>query len=85
MALLSVAFFAGVMGFAAQARRRPVRTGAEQIIGITGEVTSWTENSGRVHVDGETWAAHSTQTFSKGQKVRVVGRSGLTLTVEPSS
>ena len=85
MALLSVIFFAGVMGFAAQARRRPVRTGAEQMIGNTGEVVSWTADAGCVHVNGETWAAHSTQTFSKGQKVRVVSRSGLTLIVEPST
>lgn len=82
MALLSAAFFAGVMGFALRARHRPVRTGAEQMIGSTGEVMSWTENAGRVHVNGETWEARSKQRFSKGQKVRVVSRTGLTLDVE---
>jgi len=82
MALLSAAFFAGVMGFALRARHRPVRTGAEQMIGSTGEVVSWTENAGRVHVNGETWEARSKQRFSKGQKVRVVSRTGLTLDVE---
>ena len=82
MAVLSAAFFAGVMGFAVRARHRPVRTGAEQMIGSTGEVVSWTENAGRVHVDGEMWEARSNQSFAKGQKVRVVSRTGLTLTVE---
>ena len=36
MAVLSAAFFAGVMGFAVRARHRPVRTGAEQMIGSSG-------------------------------------------------
>ena len=52
------------------------------MIGSTGEVVSWTENPGRVHVDGEMWEARSNQSLSKGQKVRVVSRTGLTLTVE---
>jgi len=82
MAVLSAAFFAGVTGFAVRARHRPVRTGAEQMIGSSGEVVSWTENVSRVHVDGEMWQARSSQGLSKGQKVRVVGRTGLTLTVE---
>lgn len=82
MAVLSAAFFAGVMGFAIRARHRPVRTGAEQMIGSAGEVVSWTENAGRVRVDGEMWEAQSNQSFAKGQKVRVVSRMGLTLTVE---
>lgn len=82
LAALSAAFFAGVMGFAMRARHRPVRTGAEQMIGSTGEVVSWTETTGRVHVNGEMWEARSKQSFSKGQKVRVVSRTGLTLDVE---
>ena len=82
MALLSAAFFAGVLGFAAQARQRPVRTGAEQMIGSVGEVVSWTEDVGRVHINGEMWQARSKQSLSKGQKVRVVSRTGLTLIVE---
>jgi membrane-bound serine protease (ClpP class) len=82
LALLSAGFFAGVLGFAVKARRRPVRTGAEAIIGSTGEVTGWEGEEGRVHVLGEIWAAHSGRSLAKGQKVRVVGRTGLTLHVE---
>ena len=72
MAVLSAAFFAGVLGFAVRARHRPVRTGAEQMIGSTGEVVSWAGNVGRVHVNGEMWEARSSQSLAKGQKVRVV-------------
>ena len=82
MAVLSAGFFAGVLGFAVRARRRPVRTGAEEMIGITGEVVSWSGEEGRVHVHGEVWAARSGKSLTKGQKVRVVGRTGLTLSVE---
>jgi membrane-bound serine protease (ClpP class) len=85
MAVLSAGFFAGVMGFALRARRRPVRTGAEQMIGSTGEVVSWTETTGRIHVNGELWEARSRQSLAKGQRVRVVGRAGLTLDIEAAT
>ena len=85
MAVLSAGFFVGVLGFAARARRRPVRTGAEEMIGSTGEVVSWAQDAGSVHVHGELWAARSSNTLAKGQKVRVVSRTGLTLSVEQST
>ena len=81
---LSASFFLGILGFAMRARRRPVRTGAEEMIGLTGEVVYWDSGEGRVHVRGEIWAARSGASLAKGQKVRVVSRSGLTLAVEPS-
>jgi membrane-bound serine protease (ClpP class) len=82
MALLSAAFFAGILGFALRARRRPVRTGAEEMIGSVGEVASWAGTEGRIHVLGELWSARSRHSMTKGEKVRVVGRTGLTLDVE---
>jgi membrane-bound serine protease (ClpP class) len=84
MATVSAAFFIGILGFAARARRRPVRTGAEEMIGSTGEVIIWHEDEGRIQVHGEIWAARSDKSLSKGQKVRVVSRTGLTLSVEQS-
>ena len=85
MAVLSGGFFMGILGFAVRARQRPVRTGTEQMIGSTGEVVSWAQDEGHVHVHGETWAARSSQSLAKGQKVRVVSRAGLTLSVEQSA
>jgi len=85
MAILSAGFFIGILGFAARARQRPVRTGAEQMIGSTGEVVSWAGEEGHVHVHGEIWAARSSQSLAKGQKVRVVSRTGLALSVEQSA
>jgi len=85
MAALSAAFFMGVLGFAVRARRRPVRTGAEEMIGSSGKVVDWAQDRGHILVYGETWAARSSQDLAKGQKVRVVGRTGLTLEVEQST
>jgi len=82
---LSAAFFAGILGFAARARRRPVRTGSEEMIGSTGEVVSWTGGEGHIQLHGEIWAARSGHGLAKGQKVRVTSRTGLTLAVEPST
>jgi membrane-bound serine protease (ClpP class) len=82
---LSATFFAGILGFAARARSRPVRTGAEQMIGSTGEVVSWVGDEGRIQVHGEIWVARAGQGLAQGQKVRVVSRTGLTLVVEPGT
>jgi membrane-bound serine protease (ClpP class) len=81
--LLSAAFFAGVLGLAVSARRQPVRTGAEAIIGAVGEIVSWTDNHGHVRLRGEVWAARSSLAYTPGESVRVVGREGLTLVIEP--
>jgi membrane-bound serine protease (ClpP class) len=81
-AVVSTAFLVGILGFALRARRRPVRTGAEEMIGSTGEVENWADGKGNIRVHGEVWAAHSRESLTIGQKVRVVGLSGLTLTIE---
>src|SRR5262245_28294450 len=82
---LSAIIFAGVLGLAMRARRRPVRTGSEDLMGSTGEVLSWTGDEGSVRVHGEVWAARSGHGLARGQQVRVKSRTGLTLTVEPNS
>ena len=80
---LSAALSLGVLGFALRARRRPVLTGAEEMLGATGEVMDWAGGAGRVRVLGEIWAARSGAMLAAGQKVRVTGRTGLVLAVEP--
>jgi membrane-bound serine protease (ClpP class) len=80
---LSAALSLGVLGFALRARLRPVLTGAEEMLRTTGEVVDWAGGQGRVHVHGEIWAAESGAMLAAGQKVRVTGRNGLILTVEP--
>jgi membrane-bound serine protease (ClpP class) len=81
----SAAFVIGVVGFALKARRRAVRTGAEEMIGSIGEVLNWLGGQGQVRVHGEIWAARSDQSLARGRKVRVVNRVGLTLVVEEAA
>ena len=69
--------------FVMRARRRPVVTGREQMIGSTGPVLDWRGVEGRVRVHGEWWNARSTAPLRPGQQVRVTAIDGLTLHVEP--
>jgi membrane-bound serine protease (ClpP class) len=66
-----------------RARRKPVVSGREQMVGLTGRVISWQDGGGTVHVHGETWQAVGDEALSRSQLVTVVGIDGLTLRVEP--
>ncbi|MBY5572017.1 nodulation protein NfeD [Rhizobium leguminosarum] len=66
-------------------RRHDVVTGSEQMIGISGKVDSWTGISGYVIAHGERWKAVSTEPLAAGDRVKVIGRDGLTLEVVRSS
>jgi membrane-bound serine protease (ClpP class) len=72
-----------VLGAALQARRRPAVTGTEELIGSRGTVTEWQGRSGQIRVHGELWSARAGETLQAGITVRVKGRDGLILTVEP--
>lgn len=82
----------GLIGMIMRVRHRKVVTGAEQMIGLEGEVLDWqaSEAGGRGHirVRGEIWAARAGvpvggQPFGTGARVRVDRRDGLTLSVGP--
>ncbi|MBS0352154.1 MAG: nodulation protein NfeD [Proteobacteria bacterium] len=79
---LTLLFFLGILGFAVRARRRPVVSGREGMIGQVGEVII-NENELWIRVSGERWQAHSDQPLALGQKVTVVAMKGLVLKVEP--
>lgn len=80
---LSVGFFLIALRAAVRAARRKVVTGAASLIGAAGEVKSWGAGHGFVHAQGESWQARSEAALIPGQAVRVTGRDGLTLLVEP--
>ncbi|PMR73217.1 NfeD family protein [Billgrantia endophytica] len=64
-------------------RRRPARTGHEQLVGSQGRVLENFEGHGHVLVMGERWNARGTGPLHKNQVVRVVAVEGLTLVVQP--
>jgi membrane-bound serine protease (ClpP class) len=73
----------GIGGAAWSARKRAPATGSEQMIGMRGEVVGWTDVRGSVRVHGEIWSARANRPLQVNDTVRVVGREGLTLIVEP--
>jgi membrane-bound serine protease (ClpP class) len=76
-----VVFF--VSGVALRARKRPVVTGSEELIGSIGEVLDGDGAEGWARVHSEHWRIESTAPLSRGQRVRVTGRRDLVLTVVP--
>ncbi len=81
-AVTSALVLVGLLGFVLRERRRRVVTGGEELLDLEGEVVSWKAGEGRVRVRGENWAARSTTDFTKGAKIRVAGRDGLTLIID---
>jgi membrane-bound serine protease (ClpP class) len=62
-------------------QRRRIQAGAETMIGRVVEVAEECRPYGLVRVQGELWRAHSTEGVARGERVRIVGRDGLTLEV----
>ncbi len=82
-AVASAVIFIFVIGMAIKARRRPVVSGMEELIGGEATVADDFDHAGRVSIHSETWQAHSDTPVHKGQHVRVTNIKGLTLEVEP--
>lgn len=79
----SVGFLLVVLNFALRARRRPVVSGHEQLLGATGEILVSADGGLLARVLGELWTVRAGVPLGRGQKVRVVGIEGLVLCVEP--
>jgi len=80
----TVAFFALAAGLALKARRRNPVTGDEGMIGLTGTARESFDTVGTVYVAGEYWRAKTSRHIESGQSVRVVGKVGMELVVEPA-
>ena len=63
-------------------RRRRIQVGAETLVGGVGEVVRECRPLGQIRLDGEFWEARCDEGAGNGERVRVVGRDGLTLVVE---
>ena len=83
LALASAAFVIGMSGMAAKARRRPLVSGAQRMIGASGEVIESDGPEGWASVEGERWHVRAAKALYPGQRVRVTRIDGLTLEVSP--
>lgn len=71
LALVSAAFMLVVVGMAAGARRRPVVTGPQTLVGAVGELVEFAGGDGWALVQGEHWKAHGPEQLKAGDTVRV--------------
>lgn len=86
--IASVAFVGGMVMLLLvwtfnRARRRPVATGAEQMLQSTAVAAEDFASEGRVRLGAELWNARSDVPVRAGQRVRIVKMEGLLLWVEP--
>jgi membrane-bound serine protease (ClpP class) len=80
---VSVAFFLVVIGMALRARKQPVVSGSEELVGAPGEVLEHRDGQWWARVHSELWRVHSEHALKRHMQVRVTGRDGLVLTVVP--
>lgn len=83
VSVLSLLFVIVVIGMAMQARKRPVVSGREEMVGAGGEVLEDFAAEGWIRVHGENWKARSAVPMVRGQRVRVAAIDGLVLEVAP--
>jgi membrane-bound serine protease (ClpP class) len=83
LALASAAIVFAIVTMAARARKRPVVSGSEDMIGARGVVLGDMQSEGWARVHSETWRIVSRVPLMRGQEVRVTGIDGLMLSVEP--
>lgn len=83
LAAASALAMAGIGGFALRARRRPVVSGTEALVGGTAEALDDFEGKGWVLAFGERWQARGEGPMKRGERVRITAVDGLTLVVQP--
>lgn len=72
-----------VASMALRARKRPVMTGAEELLNAEGEVLDDIKTEGWARVHGELWQVRSQVPLARGAKVRITARHDLILEVKP--
>ncbi|KQZ55512.1 hypothetical protein ASD53_14600 [Lysobacter sp. Root559] len=83
IAVASALAFMSVIWLAAKARKLPVVTGAQELVGHLAIATGDFQGRGHVRIRGEVWQATSGSPVRRGQSVRVQAMDGLVLEVVP--
>jgi membrane-bound serine protease (ClpP class) len=85
VAAASAAFVFFAVGMMLKARKRPVVSGREEMIGSTGELLEDCQPEAWARIHGETWRVRCKAALKSGQRVRVTAMDGLLLEVVPDS
>ena len=83
IAVASALGFMALIWLAARARRLPVVTGMQELVGHLAIATGDFQGRGQVRIRGEVWQAVSLSPVRRGQSVRVQAMDGLVLEVVP--
>jgi len=83
VATVTALFIFLVVGVALKARRRPIVTGDDELIGSVGVALEDADAEGWARVHSEQWWVRSPVPLKRGQSVRIVARSDLVLSVQP--
>jgi membrane-bound serine protease (ClpP class) len=81
LSTVSAFFLFGMSMLLLRARRRPVVSGADALVGSVGVVIDDTQADGWATFHGEQWRIHASGPLASGQRVRVTARRGLVLDV----
>jgi len=84
-AVSTAAFFILALGLVFKARRNPIVSGMEEMIGAQCEALETFEHQGRVRIHSEIWNAHTNKPIAKGDTVIVKAMHGLILDVIPET
>ncbi len=85
VAVLTSGFFLVILRMALKARKKPIVSGAESLIGSVVTVIVMPNQTPRVRIQGELWQIQSEAPLQAGQTVEVVAMKGLILVVKPVS
>ena len=83
LSVLTGVFIFFISRAALSARRRPVVSGSEELIGSVGEMLDAAGAEGWARIHSEQWRVASAAPLERGQRVRVTARKDLVLTVVP--
>jgi membrane-bound serine protease (ClpP class) len=84
LALVTAAFVVIVVGMALRARRAPIVSGVQALVGADGEMLEDAAETGWANIRGETWQVRTANRLVRGQKIRVVAVDGLLPRVSPA-
>ncbi len=79
----SAAFLILVVGMLLRARRRPVVSGREEMVGAAGEALEDLQGEGWARVHGERWRVRCAVPLKRGERLRVTAIHGLVLDAVP--